>query len=114
MSDPGDQYIGTPTRRAPKKDNGTLDMFDCRFDGSDYVDDRDRKRLTGQILRIHSLMSDGAWRTLREIADKTGDPEASVSAQLRNLRKVRFGKHEVGKRNRGNPSGGLFEYRLVL
>ena len=31
----------------------------------------------------------GDWRTLRSIADCTGDPEASVSAQLRHLRKDR-------------------------
>ena len=58
-------------------------------------------------------MIDGLWRTLKEVADNTGDPEASVSAQLRHLRKKRFGSFVLEKRPRGNRSNGLFEYRLL-
>ena len=83
-----------------------------RFDGSDYEPAMDDIRLTGQLLRVFSLMSDGAWRTLREIEDATGDPSASISAQLRHLRKDRFGGHLVEKRSRGMRIVGLFEYRL--
>ena len=43
-----------------------------------------------------------------------GDPEASASAQLRHLRKPRFGSHTVEKRNRGAREFGLWEYRLTL
>lgn len=79
------------------------------FDGADYQSNRDKSRLSGQIKRVHSAMSDGKWRTLSQIAGLTGDPEASVSAQMRNLRKIPFGAHKVEKKFIGN---GLYEYRL--
>lgn len=82
-----------------------------RFDGSDIVHNRDASRLTDQLGRIKYLMTDGKWRTLQEIANITGDPPASVSAQLRNLRKVRFGSHIIEKQYLGN---GLFHYRLII
>jgi len=82
----------------------------ARFNGSDYDHEKDSPRLTGQILRVFNLMRDGQWRSLSDIAHQTGDPEASVSAQLRHLRKPRFGAHEVRKQNAG---GGLFHYQLV-
>jgi hypothetical protein len=85
-----------------------------RFNGSNYEPAKDDFRLTGQILRVFELMRDGTWRTLQEIADETGDPHASISAQLRHLRKVRFGAHLVEKRSRGDRVLGLFEYRLTV
>lgn len=84
-----------------------------RFNGSDYQADADNARLTGQIARVYELMRDGCWRTLDEIAGETGDPQASISAQLRHLRKPRFGAHTVEKRPRGERMHGLFEYRLI-
>lgn len=83
--------------------------FDAHFNGDDYQPERDKERLRGQILRVWSEIKDGRWRTLRSIADATGDPEASVSAQLRHLRKPRFGSNEIEKRYVRN---GLYEYRL--
>ncbi len=83
------------------------------FEGSDYVRELDRVRLTGQILRIFNFMAPGEWRTLREIESKTGDPQASISAQLRHLRKDRWGGHQVEKRRRGDEHQGLFEYKLI-
>lgn len=83
------------------------------FDGSDYDPALDHARLTGQILRVFGAMQDGAWRTLDEIAALTGDPHASISAQLRHLRKEKFGAHTVNKRRRGEPSAGLWEYQLI-
>ena len=90
-----------------------IDFESVRFNGPDYIPERDNARLTGQILRVFNLMRDGKWRTLREIAEATGDPEASVSAQLRHLRKERFGSHIVEKQYRGDPESGLHEYRIV-
>lgn len=81
-----------------------------RFNGSDYVPVRDDVRLTGQLLRVWQAMRDGQWRTLDAIAKLTGDPQASISAQLRHLRKTRFGGHAVEKQYLGN---GLFQYRVV-
>lgn len=81
-----------------------------RFDGPD-VNDTDVKRLTHQHERLFELMSDGVWRSLPVIAHRTGDPEASISAQLRHLRKPRFGGHTVDRRR--SEGGGLWEYRLT-
>lgn len=67
-------------------------------------------RLHAQQVRILDLMNDGAWRTLQEIADVTGDPTPSVSAQLRHLKKRRFGSHVVEKDYLGD---GLWQYRVV-
>lgn len=83
------------------------------FNGPAYSPEHDHKRLTGQIQRVHEAMQDEAWRTLEEIADITGDPPASVSAQLRHLRKPRFGGFTVEKQRRGEASDGLWEYRVT-
>jgi len=85
-------------------------MSDGLFNGSDYEPSRDDVRLSGQIMRVWSCMSDANWRSLREISQITGDPEASVSAQLRHLRKDRFGSHTVEKTHLGN---GLYKYRVI-
>lgn len=90
----------------------TLGIDRVRFDGSDYQPAADDARLSGQILRVFHLMRDGKWRTLQEIARSTGDPPASISAQLRHLRKKRFGSHTVNKRSRGTRDRGLYEYQL--
>jgi len=85
-------------------------QLDLRFDGADYDRSRDDVRLTGQILRVWECVSDGGWRTLKEIAQVTGDPEASVSAQLRHLRKPRFGGYTV---EREYITNGLYKYRVI-
>ena len=84
-----------------------------RFNGATYDPALDDERLTRQLGRVWSCMSDGAWRTLDEIATVTGDPHASISAQLRHLRKPRFGSYMVEKRARGRRESGLFEYRVL-
>ena len=84
------------------------------FDGSDYIPEFDNKRLTGQIKTIYFLMIDGNWRTLKEIENLTGYGQASISAQLRHLRKERFGNHEILKRHKGERKTGLFEYKLIV
>lgn len=81
------------------------------FNGADYVPPRDDNRLHAQINRIVALMRDEEWRTLADIAAITGDPEASISAQLRHLRKKRWGAHTV---NRQHIAGGLYQYQLIL
>lgn len=82
------------------------------FDGDTYDHERDHLRLSGQAQRVVDLISDGEWRTLAEIAATTGDPEASVSARLRDLRKAKFGRHEIDRRQRDPDVPGLYEYRL--
>ena len=77
------------------------------FAGADYVAERDRARLTGQLERIFKVIADGAWRTLEQISVAADAPHASASAQLRNLRKI---GHVIDRRHVG---AGLYEYRLV-
>ena len=73
----------------------------------------DAARLGAQMARVRDLMRDARWRTLREIAAATGDPEASVSARLRDLRKRRHGAHCVESRRRaGAEARGVWEYRV--
>ena len=86
-------------------------MVQPQFNGSDYLPSRDKIRLETQLERIVHLMRDKRWRTLSEICTITGDPHASVSAQLRHLRKKAFGRHSVEKKH---VEHGLFKYRLIL
>ena len=83
------------------------------FNGPEYVEVLDQSRLSKQHERIRDLMLDGEWRTLGEIKECTGYPEASISAQLRHLRKRRGGSWRVDKRRRGEQSRGLYEYRVL-
>lgn len=86
-------------------------MAKQRFNGSDYDHERDSERLSSQHARVFEAMKDGKFRSLKDIATMTGDPESSISAQLRHMRKPRFGAHEVNKIHKGN---GLFHYQLKV
>jgi hypothetical protein len=83
-----------------------------RFDGPEFKPELDGERLTLQHEAIRDLMLDGKWRTLGEIASLTRFPEPSISAQLRHLRKPRFGSFVVEKRRRGDEKQGLYEYHV--
>jgi hypothetical protein len=84
-----------------------------KFDGSDFDTKLDQERLTGQMKRIYDVICDGRARTLDEISKLAFAPHASVSAQIRNLRKVRFGSYTILKERAGDPANGLFVYRMV-
>lgn len=88
--------------------------FDPRpeFDGDTYEAPLDKDRLHGQLERVRVLMSDRKWRTLAEIHEEVGGPEASVSARLRDLRKPKFGGLRV-ERERIPEGNGLFRYRVL-
>ena len=101
-----------PFDSTPNLERGAAWKARLPFKGSDYHATTDGPRLTKQHERIRDLMADGVWRTLAEIAAATGDHEASVSAQLRHLRKSAFGGHAVNKRRRGAASRGLWEYQV--
>ena len=81
------------------------------FDGATYDHKRDSHRLTGQMQRIYDCMSDGRWKTLSQVSEVTGAPEASASAGIRNLRKERFGGFTV---DREHVSNGLYRYKLIM
>lgn len=90
------------------------------FDGATYNAQLDQVRLTSQLARVMGIMLDGDWRTLSEVARITHDPETSISARLRDLRKEKFGRLSpscrlhVERRRRGDGKRGLFEYRLTV
>lgn len=88
-------------------------MTQCEidFDGATYEPEFDRSRLNAQQRRVFDVMLDGRWRALNEISAVTSDPEASVSARLRDFRKFGF---TVDRQRRGEATRGLFEYRLKL
>lgn len=80
------------------------------FDGETYDEALDEDRLKTQLARVRALMWDQRWRTLDDISRATGDPHASVSARLRDLRKGKFGAHIV---ERERVKRGLYRYRLL-
>lgn len=88
------------------------------FGGVTFSATHDGPRLARQLDRVRALMLDGHWRTLAEIQRAIAvpgkhDTEAAVSARLRDLRKGKYGALQVERRRRGEPSRGLWEYRVV-
>lgn len=86
------------------------------FDGAGYERRLDHARLTKQIADVYRVLRGGGWLTLAEIAAKAGCGEASASAQLRNLRKPRFGGHTIERKRRCVYGGvpGVWVYRLAV
>jgi hypothetical protein len=66
-----------------------------------------------QMWNAANFAADAGWMTLRELADLTNYGEASISAQLRHLRKPHFGGYIVAKRRRGPATKGAWEYRIT-
>jgi len=86
------------------------------FTGADYDEKRDCGRMTTQLERIVGIAKDEKWRTVERLAlelrrayPDTRFPEASISAQLRNLRKIGY---RVEARN-ALKDGLLYEYRVL-
>ncbi len=78
--------------------------------GPAYVEELDGKRIKKQHETIRDfLLENNAWWTLAEISERLNYPEASISAQLRHLRKERFGSYIVEKKRR---TQGTWEYRI--
>jgi hypothetical protein len=73
----------------------------------------DGERLGKQLDSVRKIMVResfyGSFVTLREIAVLSGYPEASISARLRDLRRLGY---LVEKRRRGVESRGLWEYAV--
>ena len=79
-------------------------------DGKTFNPATDLHRLNAQAHRVYEFMWARDWVTLAEIARVTGDPEASISARLRDLRKPKFGAFIVDRRRR---TQGTWEYKLT-
>jgi len=99
-----------PCPHHPAVGVATMDPDQCA-DGATYAHAQDHGRLAAQRWRVWVAIVDGDWHTLAELGAATGDPEASVSARLRDFRKVKFGGHTI-ERSRIGP--GTFAYRLKV
>ena len=95
-------------------------------DGYTYDPDRDHQRLSRQQAAVFAAMARsrtpagdaGGWCTMHAIHATVeyllgqSVSEASVSARIRDLRKLRNGLHIIDRRRR-SVAGGTWEYRLV-
>ena len=79
--------------------------------GETYDRERDYKWLNRQMTAIYHVMRDGQWHTLADIAIRTGEPEASISARVRDFRKEKFGRHVIDRER--VPGGRQWMYRLT-
>lgn len=70
----------------------------------------DQSRAAAQLQRVKLRLLDHQWYTLAELSAATGDPESSVSARIRDLRKVTHGQYQIDRRRR---SASQWEYRLA-
>jgi hypothetical protein len=76
--------------------------------GNSFNAERDGERLAAQAHRVFNVMRDGSWKSLAEIEAATGDPQASISARLRDLRRAGF------RVERRYVRDGLHRYRVLL
>lgn len=91
-------------------DMGHPDQPPMRFDGTTINPALDTVRLGRALQAVKEALSDGTWWTLAELAARCQCSEAGVSARLRDLRKARFGGHNIEAERCG--TSGLWRYRL--
>lgn len=80
------------------------------FDGATYDPERDLARLDTQMGLVHHVLQSCRWYTLAELRAQCGGSEAGISARLRDLRKPKFGAHDIRRERR---TEGQYEYRLA-
>ncbi len=85
--------------------------LDGQRDGETFVYPRDGVRLNKQHAAVWEVVRFGDWMTLAEVAERTGYPEASISARLRDFRKDKFGCLTVERRY---IEDGLHQYRVLV
>ena len=86
-------------------------------------EERDRAPTQLEVVKGVMLLAAqfDSWMTLEELARKTKFPEASISAQLRHLRKEAHGAYRVEKRRREwqealktNTKENVWEYQVKV
>lgn len=82
-----------------------------QFDGATFDQAQDGQRLKAQLAKVRAMMLRGGWYTLEQLSTDLGYPQASISARLRDLRKLKFGGYNV-ERRRVQGGRGLHEYKL--
>jgi len=109
----GDKELCCSKCKLTFKADAATSAPDELFDGKTYDPALDGDRLRRQLGRTWEALRNGEWLTLFELSVKTADPEASLSARIRDLRKEKFGSYKVLRRRRDG-EGGLWEYRMVM
>lgn len=87
-----------------------MSKIDGDRSGKTFSRARDGERLSRQARAVWNVMRDKKWRTLPEIASVLEEPEQSISARLRDLRKPRFGGWNV---ERTYVANGVWAYRVL-
>ena len=108
-------------------DAATAEERGCEAQGNGSSLEEDETQLAAIRELMTRASARGIWLTLGEIAEATEFAEASISAQLRHLRKVDHGGHHVEKRRRrrartaaamrkrrdGRRGAVIWEYRVL-
>ena len=90
-----------------------LEEYLATIGGVTYDPAVDGDRLGAQMIRVLDCMLDGHWRSLRQIAAITDDPEASISARLRDVRKIWGEDAMESRRVPGiDPKRGVWQYKI--
>lgn len=90
--------------------------FAVDFKGETFNSSFDGDRLNGQQKRVHDVMLNAEWLTLREIADRADCPEASASARFRDFRNDEYLTQffiSESRRLPGADRSGIWQYRLL-
>lgn len=88
-----------------------------RFDSGVELRETDHVRLGAQIRRVLTVLQEGGWWSVPAIGYAiylrfdVNDPQPSISAQIRNLRKAKHGGYQIERRR--DPDVPLYEFRLV-
>lgn len=97
----------------PHSKNYGADMVEqiaIDFDGATYDRELDGSRLRVQLEAVKKVLSDGKPHTILDFIYCSGS-EAGQRARIRDLRKVKFGRHVI---LRARETNGLFSYRMAL
>lgn len=87
----------------------------ARFDSGVELTASDHIRLGAQLKRVLAVMSDGNWWSVPELEAEihrrfsVHDPPTSLSAQIRNAKKLKHGAHDIRRLRIGN----VYKFRLV-
>lgn len=95
----GEEHVADSQRSAGPSSFGTSTDA-CATPANEGSAEEDETQLAAIRELMQRSHSRGIWLTLGEIAEVTEFAEASISAQLRHLRKPRHGGHRVEKRRR--------------
>ncbi len=80
------------------------------WDRCNPLDDERAQKLTGDLKRVFDILSKGGAHLVSDIARDLNLPACSVSAQIRHLRKPKFGGFTV---KRISLTKGLSAYQMV-